>query len=192
MQQGINHFVLSVGYRHEDIIKHFGEQYKGAKIDYVIETKPLGTGGGFLLATDKVDKNQPFLLLNGDTFFAVDLKSLDEFALAKDADWCFSLFRTHDKARYMGMNVSPQGQIVGLISDLCASEHLANGGVYWVNPRALCDGKFSPGDRLSLEDDFFKLALESEQHLMGIEVSNTFIDIGVPDDYHLAATILKL
>ena len=192
LNQGVNHFVLSIGYRHEIIVNHFGENYKGAKLEYVIEKTPLGTGGGLLLAAEKVSKYEPFLLLNGDTYFAVDLKTLCEFTLANDTDWCFSLFRTHDEGRYMGMDISPKGQIVSLKSGAAPSGHLANGGVYWVNSCALLSERFSPGDKLSLEDDFFVIAMASDKRLMGIEFSGTFIDIGVPDDYQRAAALLAL
>ncbi|MEY3289555.1 MAG: hypothetical protein RLZZ419_1797 [Pseudomonadota bacterium] len=192
IKQGINHFVLSVGYRHEIIVNHFGDNYKGAKLEYVIEKTPLGTGGGLLLAAEKVSKHEPFLLLNGDTYFAVDLKILSEFSLANDADWCFSLFHTQEEGRYMGIDVSPQGEIISLKSDLASSQQLANGGVYWVNPRALLAERFSSGDKLSLEDDFFVIAMDSGQRLLGIEVSGIFIDIGVPNDYQRAPALLAL
>jgi D-glycero-alpha-D-manno-heptose 1-phosphate guanylyltransferase len=192
IKQGINHFVLSVGYRHEIIVNHFGDNYKGANLEYVIEKTSLGTGGGLLLAAEKISKHEPFLLLNGDTYFAVDLKTLSEFSLANDADWCFSLFHTQEEGRYMGMDVSPQGKIISLKSDVASSEQLANGGVYWVNPRALLRDRFSPGFKLSLEDDFFVVAMDSGQRLLGIEVSGIFIDIGVPDDYQRAPALLAL
>ncbi|HEY4956213.1 MAG TPA: sugar phosphate nucleotidyltransferase, partial [Caldimonas sp.] len=42
--QGIDHFVLSVGYRAVAISNHFGDRYRGVPIDYVVEAAPLGTG----------------------------------------------------------------------------------------------------------------------------------------------------
>lgn len=192
IKQGINHFVLSVGYRYEVIIDHFGNSYKGVPLEYVVEETPLGTGGGLLLAAEKIDKDKPFLLLNGDTYFAVDLKALIEFSLANDADWCFSLFCPNEEGRYMGMDVSPQGQITSLKSGTGRPGRMANGGVYWVNPRALCRESFSPGDKLSLEDDIFLAAMTSGQRLLGIDFTGIFIDIGVPDDYHRAPALLLL
>lgn len=190
IKQGVSHFVLSVCYRHEIIVNHFGNRYKGAGLDYVIEQTPLGTGGGLLLAAEKVHRDESFLLLNGDTYFAVDLKTLIEFSLANDADWCFSLFRTREEGRYMGVEISPQGQITTLKSGTGQPNRLANGGVYWVNPRALLREKFSPGDKVSLEDDIFPTAMATGQRMLGIEFPGAFIDIGVPDDYHRASTLL--
>jgi D-glycero-alpha-D-manno-heptose 1-phosphate guanylyltransferase len=190
--QGVSHFVLSVGYRHEVIVDYFGDSYKGAELDYVIEQMPLGTGGGLLLAAEKVGNDASFLLLNGDTYFAADLRSLAEIAQENDADWCFSLFRANEKGRYMGMNVSPQGQITSLKSGTGHPGRLANGGVYWVHPRALRGGRFVPGDKVALEDEIFPAAMASGQRLFGIEFPGTFIDIGVPDDYHRAPALLAI
>jgi D-glycero-alpha-D-manno-heptose 1-phosphate guanylyltransferase len=190
MRQGIGHFVLSVGYRYQTIIDHFGNRYKDADIDYVIEKNPLGTGGGLLLAADKLNNDTPFLLLNGDTYFAVDLQILDCFARSKDADWCFSLFSTQEEGRYMGMDVSPQGEILSLKQGASKSRRLANGGVYWVNLPALRGTGFVSGDKVSLEDDIFPAAMAAGQHLMGVEFTGAFIDIGVPDDYHRASEVL--
>ena len=92
----------------------------------------------------------------------------------------------------MGLDISPQGQITSLKSSTGRLDRLANGGVYWVNPRALLSEKFAPGDKVSLEDDIFPAALVSGQRLFGIEFSGTFIDIGVPDDYYRAPSLLAL
>lgn len=190
--QGVRRFVLSLGYRHQVIVDYFGKSYAGVELDYVIEQTPLGTGGGLFLAAEQIGGDAPFLLLNGDTYFAADLKALIRFSQANDADWCFSLFRANEKGRYMGMDVSPQGQITSLKSGTGHPGRLANGGVYWVHPRALIDGRFAIGDKVSLEDDVFPAAMAAGQRLFGIEFPGTFIDIGVPDDYHRAQALLAV
>jgi D-glycero-alpha-D-manno-heptose 1-phosphate guanylyltransferase len=132
------------------------------------------------------------LLLNGDTYFEADWKVLNAYALAHDADCCFSLFRTGEKGRYLGIEVSPDGRITSLKLEHADGFRLANGGVYWVHPRALYGWRFASGEKASLEDDLFPTALTSGQRLFGIEFTGTFIDIGVPDDYHRAATLLAV
>ena len=188
--QGINHFVLSVGYRYQAIIDYFGTQFEGVSLDYVIEESPLGTGGGLILASKKVNQQENFLLLNGDTYFEIKLKDLINFSNKTDADWCFSLFRTSEVGRYLGMNILPGGRITSLKSDTKILERLANGGVYLVNPRAIIAIQFFAGDKLSLEEDIFPMAMATKQRFYGIEFQNTFIDIGMPDDYYRASTLL--
>jgi D-glycero-alpha-D-manno-heptose 1-phosphate guanylyltransferase len=192
MAQGISRFVLSVGYRHEAIMEYFGLRYKGVELEYAIEERPLGTGGGLLLAAEKASCDEPFLLLNGDTYFEANWDSLTSFSQANDADWCFSLSRTNEIGRYMGIEVSPQGQITSLKSGNAHAGRLTNGGVYWVHPRALRGGRFVLGEKASLEDDIFPAALASGQRLFGIEFTGMFIDIGVPDDYRRAAALLAV
>lgn len=192
INQGIKHFILSVGYKHETIMDYFGHQYRDAEIEYAIETTPLGTGGGFLQATQKLKNDSPFLLLNGDTYFAVDLQKLLQFFQMKNADWCFSLFRPQENGRYMGMDVAPTGEIIALKSESAQCDRLANGGVYLVHPRILSEHTFSLNDKVSIEDDIFPAALSSKQHMFGIEFQGSFIDIGIPADYQRSSDILTI
>ena len=188
--QGISRFVLSVGYRHEAIVDYFGHSYGGAEIDYAVEVEPLGTGGGLLLAFDRLPGYEPFLILNGDTYFAVDLKDLARFFTANDADWCFSLFRAQEVGRYMGLEVTPDGRITSLNTGTGHIGRLANGGVYCVHPRALRESRWHAGEKLSLENDMFGPALASGQRMFGLAFPGTFIDIGVPSDYYRAADLI--
>ena len=72
---GIKEFVLSVGYKSEKIITHFGEgKSLGVNIDYIVEKERLGTAGPLRLAKDLLHDN--FLMLNGDILSKVNI---DEF-----------------------------------------------------------------------------------------------------------------
>jgi D-glycero-alpha-D-manno-heptose 1-phosphate guanylyltransferase len=190
ISQGVGRFVLSVGYRHEAIVAYFGSAYRGIPIEYAIEAKPLGTGGGLLLAFARIGHVEPFLLLNGDTYFEVDLAELRELHEKKQSDWTFSLFRTSEAGRYMGMEIDQAGRITALRSVRSDPEGLANGGVYFVNPDAVRSIQWMPGDKLSLEEDLLPAALASGERLFGFESHGLFIDIGVPEDYLRAAGVL--
>lgn len=188
--QGIDRFVLSVGYRREAVLAHFGRRYNGARIDYAVEETPLGTGGALLLAAGQLDGDQAFLVLNGDTYFAVELAELVAFADTHSADWCFALFQPAESGRYMGMDLSPEGRVIALKSGSAQPGRPANGGVYWMRAEALRDCGFAPGAPCSLEDDLAPAAMNAGQRLFGREFSGPFIDIGVPGDYRRAAAVL--
>ena len=188
IKQGINRFILSVGYLKELIIEHFGNTYKGIPIEYAIENEPLGTGGGLLLAEKGL--TEPFLVLNGDTFIEVDLDNLYEFHLERKSEWTFSLFRTSQFERYMGMDVSPNGEILSLKSESKKSSGLANGGVYLIEPSVLGSLAFKAGDKASLEDELLLNFISNGGVLYGQECKGKFIDIGVPEDYYQAIDIL--
>ena len=79
ISQGVEHFVLSVGYRYQAVLDHFGFSYRDIPIDYSIESKPVGTGGGLFLASEKIFSDQPFFVINGDTYFPVEANSILNF-----------------------------------------------------------------------------------------------------------------
>lgn len=189
--QGIRDFVLSVGYRHEIITAHFGQSYRGAGIRYAIEEVPLGTGGGLLLAASQIQTPNPFLVLNGDTFFEVPLAALANFHSRRQSDWTFSLFRADESGRYMGMELAKDNRIYSLTPKATGRTGLlANGGVYLVEPKIMANCGFIAGDKASLEDDILACLQARDSKLYGFECAGRFIDIGVPQDYFRASEIL--
>jgi len=188
IDQGVSQFVLSVGYKKEVIMDYLGSNYRSTPLTYAIEEEPLGTGGGLLLAAQGV--SEPFLVLNGDTFFEVDLAKLLKFHSDHSSDWTFSLFRTSEVGRYMGIEVKFDGTIESFKSGMGQQERLANGGVYLVNPSVLTNKVFVPGSKLSLEDDVFPTLVAQDYNFFGLEFPGVFIDIGIPQDYFRAAEVL--
>ena len=191
IEQGVKRFVMSVGYLHQDIVRHFGYRYRGVEIDYSVEESPLGTGGALLLASSKLKSNHPFLLLNGDTFFTVSLDQLSDFSTANKADWCFSIFHSLDQSRYLGLDLSPNGKILSFNPSATSDRKFVNGGVYLVHPSALLGFAQSTKLNISLEQDLFPMALEKGQNFVGLEFTGTFIDIGIPSDYQKAQSIFN-
>ena len=190
IDQGINHFILSVGYLKDVIINHFGKEYKNASIEYAEEDKPLGTGGGLLMASKSLTK--PFLVINGDTFIEVDLDKLWNFHIQKKSKWTFSLFKTDQFSRYMGMDVDQSGEILLLKSNKREGVSLANGGVYLIDPKVLSFLDCKIGDKVSLEDDLLVDYISRGGRLFGKEFKGRFIDIGVPEDYYHSPKIISL
>jgi D-glycero-alpha-D-manno-heptose 1-phosphate guanylyltransferase len=188
--QGIKRFVLSVGYKHQAIMNYFGRSINGVTIEYVVEDAPLGTGGGLLLVYQRLALSSPFLLLNGDTYFAIELKKFSELAKQVDADWCFSLFSMSDNGRYLGVDVNDKGEISNLLSSIGTGERLVNGGVYLVNPRSLLALNLPLENKISLEEEIFPLLIAQGHKVFGLAFDNKFIDIGVPEDYKRAAELI--
>ena len=77
-QQQCSRVVLSLGHLHEVILQWLPTQHFNMTIDYVIETEPLGTGGGIQLAMQQC-KSAHVAVLNGDTMFQVSMDSLMAF-----------------------------------------------------------------------------------------------------------------
>ena len=189
IDQGISRFILSVGHLNQKISSHFGDSYRSVQINYVQENTPLGTGGGLLMAAKNLA--EPFLLLNGDTFFEVDLNDLFLFHNEHNAEWTMSLFRSKDLDRYMGVGLAKTGKILVLKSKENQIDLLVNGGVYLINPSAISRLNLNPGIKSSLENQLLPSFLSLGGRLFGFECYGKFIDIGVPEDYYRAQKILK-
>lgn len=189
-RQGVERFVLSVGYRHEMIQQFFGTNYQGIPLDYAVEETPLGTGGGLLHALDRVG-DEPCLVLNGDTFFAVEARSLREVHAARNAAWTMALFHAGEANRYMGVKLGTDGHIQNLAAGRSEIGAYANGGVYLADPAAIRGCGLPGGVKLSLEDELLPRMHAQGQPLYGCACTGTFIDIGVPADYQRAQEVLQ-
>lgn len=189
--QGVKRFILSVGYRSEQIERHFGSRFEDAEVDYVFEQQPMGTGGALLLCQERKALREPFLLLNGDTYFRVSLKALQEMGKKSAADWVLSLFPTTPSQRYLEIKLDGLGQVSfknRAKQPQGGETTWANGGVYWVNPRAL-ESLNGSATKISLESDLFTICIELGQLFFGLCSYETFIDIGVPEDFLRAQTM---
>ncbi len=188
--QGVERFVLSIGYLGTRIGEHFGPHYNGAEIELVTESEPLGTGGGLLLALQHTIKDN-VLVLNGDTFFAVDGRQFLAFHEACGADCTLALFRSADTVRYLSVELDRNARVIALGQRPSGSHGAANGGVYLFRRDTLRSGPWAAGQALSLETEMLPRALSSGWRLYGCEAAAQPLDIGLPHDYARAARILR-
>lgn len=180
--------VLSLGYLSEtvtDWVQHTLKDYP-IPIEWVIEETPLGTGGGIKLALSKVTAPQ-CVILNGDTFFDVDLNALCQQRNHSAAPLAVALKPMERFERYGSVTVDSENRISSFNEKRYCEKGLINGGVYCIDCGAgLLDGKL---DKFSFEKD----VLEHESakgSLCGFISDGSFIDIGIPEDYALAQTFL--
>ncbi len=191
-RQGIRRFVISVGYLAEHIQTYFGSSFGQSEVHYVKETSPLGTGGAVLSCLSEFPQRSPFLLLNGDTYFDVDLAALHQYALRQGADICLSVFKTSDMSRYLLLGLSADGIINRNISpehSVSSNQYFfANGGVYWIDPAAMENTLMGIAPS-SFENDLLPELIRNHRRVMGFPSAGPFIDIGIPADYHRAQTL---
>jgi D-glycero-D-manno-heptose 1,7-bisphosphate phosphatase len=152
----------------------------GIDIDIAIEPEPAGTGGALWQARDRLD--DAFLMVNGDSWFDINLRALAaDFAAAPGALGALALRRLDDASRYGAVRLAgnriaefaarPTGPGPGLVS----------GGVYALR-RGIVERLGSPA---SLEADLFP-HLAAEGRLRGAAFDGYFVDIGIPDDLERA------
>ncbi len=182
---GIEHVVLSTGYLAEKISGYYKDEYKGIKVSYTKEEIPLGTGGGIRLALEKC-RTTEVLVLNGDSFFDVDVNAHDENHVSSQADCTLALRKVTNAARYGTIKLEQSAIKEFKEKDNVEQPGLINGGVYIIN-RELFLSKTKAGEAFSIEKDFFERRI-NELKLVGFEYNGYFIDIGIPEDYKKAQT----
>ena len=170
---GITHVILSVGYLREAVEAFVASREWPFKITFAVEKEPLGTGGGIRLALSKCKGNKVFVL-NGDTFFNVDLD-----ALTFTAPVTLALKPMRDFDRYGA--VDWDGDLVTAFHEKApCAEGLVNGGVYAID-RISLDMALYP-KKFSFEKEVLE-PLADYRLVAGVRQDGYFIDIGIPEDY---------
>lgn len=181
----VDRVILSVGYLREVIFKWIDEVQDEFpfEFDYAVEKEPLGTGGGIKLALGRVNGERAFIL-NGDTFFEVDLMQLyDAHVISKKAI-TLALKPMRDFDRYGRVNMDPRtGTIFSFSEKQYCKEGLINGGIYLISKSApIFEGL---GEKFSFETEVLENQCVMHQ-LLGVVQNGYFIDIGIPEDYNRA------
>ncbi len=182
---GCTHVVLAVGHLHNVIQSHFGAAFNGVRIDYSIESTPLGTGGAIRQALAQTTE-ESVLVLNGDTFLQVDYGEMMRFHLSEGATATIAVVQRSDISRYGGVVIEDK-RIVGYEEKGRSGPGWISAGVY-VLPR---NPIWPPtlGEKFSIEHDFFAPEI-TRLRPAAYKVDGYFLDIGIPEDLDRAQTEL--
>lgn len=177
---GIRETTLLVGYAADQVQETFGLGFDGMKLNYSVESEPLGTGGALRLALPFL-REETVLLLNGDSYCDVDLPALA------------TAHRTHSGFATLTLAEVADGSRFGRVqsnADCCierfeekggsASPGWINAGVYlfdreWVS-------RIEPGRAVSLEREVLPAWIATGR-VYGFPGSRRFLDIGTPESY---------
>jgi NDP-sugar pyrophosphorylase family protein len=182
----ITELIIVVGYKAEAIKGYFGVQFKGRKITYVIQEKPLGTAHALFLCRSHIAKSERFLFVLAD-----DLHSKD--ALTRLITHSLGVLVTeHDDPRRFGVVVPGENNKVLAIEE--KPEHpksnLVVSGVYVFDDRIF---DYEPVMHPRLNEYFIPDIVEMllKDHEMVIEKTEFWHPIGYPHDIDVAEKILS-
>ncbi|HXB41133.1 MAG TPA: nucleotidyltransferase family protein [Bacteroidia bacterium] len=176
---GVEKIILSVGHLSEKITEHYGN-----KFIYSIEKEPLGTGGGIAEAMEKC-KTEEILVLNGDSFFDIDLKAFYNKHQEALSDSSLALRKTDNAGRYGTIELGEFDQIKSFKEKNGKEKPgIINAGIYILN-RAVYMEENIGKKTFSIEKDFFEKKVH-QLKLYGFTFNGYFIDIGIPEDYKKA------
>ena len=184
----VREVVLLTGHRAGQVRAALGEVYKGMRLVYSVEERPLGTGGALRLALPCLTASR-VLLLNGDSYCDVDLQAFHLHHETRGADVSMALCEAEDTTRFGRVRIDRSTLIVGF------QEKGGGGGRGWINAGIyLLETDMIgsiPADRpLSLERDLFPLWLQSHS-VFGYRTGGRFLDIGAPESYAQAEAFFQ-
>lgn len=185
---GIEKFIFSLGYKSEAVLEFVKKSLPPSRYDYVVEEEPLGTGGALRYACDKASGN-PALVLNGDSFFRIDLSSFTDFHDLHKGSCSLALKKMHNFNRYGLVEIDRDHSILKFKEKKRVDSGLINAGVYILNVESFRKTHFP--EKFSFEKDY--LEPNAGKHaLYGFIDPGYFIDIGIPEDFHKAQSELPL
>ena len=182
--KGFHRVILSLGFMADRISGHFGARFAGLELEYVIEDAPLGTGGAVRLAMKACKQDHAFVF-NGDTYLDLEADQVERLWQSRK---CTIVVGRHvaDTARYGRLAVDGN-RIISFSETRGIGPGLINAGCYVLAANVL--DEFELYRPFSIETDYFV----QEVTRVKVEVfvaKGLFIDIGIPEDYALAQTLL--
>jgi MurNAc alpha-1-phosphate uridylyltransferase len=179
LDTGITEIVINVSYLGDMIEKHLAENYADLDITVVKEQCILGTGGGILNALEHLG-DEPFLLINADTYHEIPIDKLP----------------TKTASAYLVGVPNPDHNKLGDFSiknnKVTISEshnELTFAGISIINPIIFKTNQFpkAPFDiwNYVLKD------LINQNKISGHEASELWIDVGSPERLSLAISAHK-
>ena len=183
VRHGVSKVLLSVGYKHEIIENYFGFRYKNIGIKYVFEAIPLGTGGAIREALKYVSDDN-VIVLNGDTFFCLNLSEMYDFHREKSSNLTIAVKAMENCSRY-GAVIIQNDRIVQFKEKSCNSFGYINGGIYIINSKVISSFINEFGNQFSFERDFIQ-KITKKINVFSYVSDDYFIDIGIPEDYERA------
>ena len=162
-RNGVENVYISIGYKAEKIMHYLDHRKKfGANIEYVLESRPLGTGGALRHAMEKMQRYEDVISVNGDTIFKVEFDKMYEFHKKNKALITMGSFRL-DNVRGFGVIETEGSRISRFIEKPDPKEvksNMINAGIYIISKRVL--DKFPREEIFSLEKDFIEKIYKEE------------------------------
>lgn len=184
--QGVSRFVLAVNYLSHMIVDYYGDgTQRDCFVDYVHETKRLGTGGPLSLV-DPEALSDPFLCMNGDILNDLDVGSLRETHESRGWDATMVVREHHYTVPYGVVETDDAGGLVAMTEKPVQSFQI-NTGMYMLSKSAL---QVVPAgceyDLPTLFDEAPARGLQTGTHAH----DGRWMDIGTVDEYQRAQSAL--
>jgi dTDP-glucose pyrophosphorylase/histidinol phosphatase-like enzyme len=176
-RHGYRDIILLAGHLGEALEAAYDRRRIGeATVRVMREPIPLGTAGALTVAREALDPR--FLLMNGDAFFDINLRALEQVSQRSGATATLALRTVADASRY-GRVIEEDGKVKAFLEKDSSrpGPGVINGGIYVLKGEILDLVRELP---CSLEQHVFP-ALVERGDIAGREFKGYFLDIGLPE-----------
>ncbi|KAI9673194.1 MAG: mannose-1-phosphate guanyltransferase [Caeruleum heppii] len=190
---GVKDIVLAVNYRPDIMVsalKKYEEEY-GVKIEFSVETEPLGTAGPLKLAEKILGKDDtPFFVLNSDVICEYPFAQLAQFHKEHGEEGTIVVTKVEEPSKYGVVVHKPDhhsriDRFVEKPVEFVGNR--INAGIYILNPSVLKRIELRP---TSIEQETFP-AICTDGQLHSFDLDGFWMDVGQPKDF-LSGTCLYL
>ena len=185
VELGADSLVVVVGYKKEQIIQHYGDEFEGIPITYTHQREQKGLAHALLTTEDHVDGD--FMLMLGDNIFEANLQDVVQRHQEQRTDAAFLVEEVpwEDASRYGVCDTNKYGEIVEVIEKPDdPPSNLVMTGFYTFTPSIFhaCH-LVQPSHRDEYElSDAVDLLLHSGRTIDAIGLDGWRIDVGYPED----------
>ena len=181
---GFDEICAALKYRAGDIMAHFGDGRRfGVRMDYSIETEPLGTAGAVKKCADFYGQ-EDFLVISADAACDFRLDKLMAAHKSSGAAVSIALQRNPRPLRYGLALQDGQGFVRAFIEkpgwERVVTD-MVNTGIYVISPRVM--ELLEPGQVCDFGRELFPRLIARGEKILGLEMEGYWRDMGTPADY---------
>lgn len=177
---GYTEIILSVNYKSHIIEEYFGNgSAYGVKIQYVHESKRMGTAGALALIRNSL--TEPFFVMNGDLLTNINFEHMHDYHLSHDAVATMAVREYDFQVPYGVVNVS-EGRILS-IEEKPTHKFFVSAGIYMLSPSVLT---YIPDDEFFDMPTLFEKLILNEKNAVSFPIREYWLDIGRMSDYERA------
>ncbi len=175
-QNNLTDIIFTVGYKHEQITRYFGDGSKfSVHIEYLIEETPQNTAGSVLPYKGKI--NDTFVVVMGDHITNAPIEKMIDFHKQKKTIATIGLLKHATKIDFGVVKTS--NNLVTEFAEKPVIENLINIGMYVFEPEVF--------DFIKEKEDFaknvFPKLLQARKKIAGFVTDAEWNDVGRLSDY---------
>ncbi|MCY6353876.1 nucleotidyltransferase family protein [Clostridium sp. ZS2-4] len=179
-EYGFRNFIISLNYKGEIIEEYFkdGKEFD-INIEYVRETKKLGTAGSIKLAEDKL--NKPFIVINGDILTGIDFDAFLNHHIKNEFNVTVGARNYEMKVPY-GVMIT-DNLLIKSLEEKPVYNFYINSGVYVLNEKTI---GYIPEDEFYNMTDLIEDVIKENGKSGVYQITEYWSDIGQMDDFKKA------